>query len=231
MRQIMPAVYLIEGLRIANVYVLVADTGLTVIDTGYPGAADQIATELEKSGYALSDVQTIILTHCHSDHIGAAAELARRSGAQVAAHQDEVPYIEGTQPLLTSSWLQRVLDWMLSLVFKIEPCKVDRKLQAGDVVEVLGGLQVIHTPGHTPGNIALYQPERQILFCGDTVFNQFPLQRRARLQLPPRIVSVDPLLAERSARKLTELLLESLCAGHGEPILEHAGEKLREAIG
>jgi glyoxylase-like metal-dependent hydrolase (beta-lactamase superfamily II) len=233
MRQIVPGVYLIEGLRgnSANVYLLASGEELTLVDSGLPGAADHIAAQLEEKGYLLSNLQAIVLTHSHGDHTGGAAELARRSGAQIMAHQDEVPYIEQTAPLPFGSLLKRLSNWLGDrLLFKRAPCKVDRALQDGNVIEALGGLQVIHTPGHTPGSIALYQPERRIIFCGDTYFNKNPLTGKAGLQLSIPLFTLDIAQMRESARKLAALPVEVLCFGHGEPILAGAGERMREMV-
>ena len=226
MRQIIPGVYLMQNLRRSHVYLLASEHGLVLIDSGLAGEAEQIVAQLEEAGYSLSDLRTILLTHYHGDHIGNAAELARRSGARVLAHRDDVPYIERTEPAPAgSSVSRRLLTWMSERVFKTAPCKVDKALQDGDVVDTLGGLQVIHTPGHTPGSIVFHQPERRILFCGDVLFNQ------SSLQLAPSFFSLDVPLARESARKLADLSVEVLCLGHGEPILENAQERIRVAVG
>jgi glyoxylase-like metal-dependent hydrolase (beta-lactamase superfamily II) len=230
MRQIVPDVYLIEGLRASHVYLLVSKGGLTLVDTGSPGEAARIVSELEEGGYALSDLRAIVLTHCHADHTGSAAELARRSGARVLAHRDEVPYIEKIEALPASSFVRRLLDWVSDRRFRTAACQVDQALEDADVVDALGGLQVIHVPGHTPGNIALYGSDRGILFCGDTIFNGNPLSGKGGIQPPPRAFSVDPAQAEVSTRELAKLPAEVVCFGHGEPILERAGERLREAV-
>jgi glyoxylase-like metal-dependent hydrolase (beta-lactamase superfamily II) len=101
-------------------------------------------------------------------------------------------------------------------------------LEDGDTVAALGGLQVIHVPGHTPGSIALYQPERQILFCGDMFFHN---NAGTRMRIAPGIVSVDKAQTLESARKLTTLSVETLCAGHGAPILTQATERIQELVG
>jgi glyoxylase-like metal-dependent hydrolase (beta-lactamase superfamily II) len=108
---------------------------------------------------------------------------------------------------------------------------VDTPLQDGVIINALGGLQVIHVPGHTPGSIALYQAERRILFCGDAIFHHSSSSGQGRIGLPPRIFSVDPDQAEASARKLASLPVEVACFGHGEPVLEGAGKRLCEALG
>ena len=228
MRQVLPDIYLVEGLRVAHVYVLTSEAGLTLIDGGTPGEADKIVRQIKEGGHALSDVRTIVMTHAHSDHTGSLAELARRSGAQVLAHRDEADYLERTASLPYRTFVQRLLFGLSErVVFRFEPCRVDRPLQDGDVVETLGGLRVIHVPGHTPGSIALYQPERQILFCGDVFFHDNP---KKGLQVSPWVVSVDVAQARESARKLAALPVESLCVSHGELILEGAQEKMQAAL-
>jgi glyoxylase-like metal-dependent hydrolase (beta-lactamase superfamily II) len=231
MHRILPDVYLLDGLRMANVFLLASDDGITLIDAGMPGEADRIVDQLVQAGYTLSDLRAIVLTHCHADHTGSAAELARRFGAQVLAHQAEVPYIEQTAPLPAASFMRRLFNWLSNRAFRAEPCSVDRPLRDGDVVAALGGLRVIHAPGHTPGSIVLYQPERQILFAGDVLFNEHPLRGRAGLQFPPRMFSLDQAQAEASARKVAERELAVICFGHGKPILEAAQAQLRAALG
>ena len=230
MRQIVPGVYLIEGLRSnsASVYLLTSGEGLMLVDSGLPGAVDQIAGQLEERGHTLSDLQAIVLTHSHGGHTGSAADLALRSGAQIMAHHDEVPYIEQTVPLPFSSLVKHLLNRLGDrLLFKRTPCKVDRALKDGDVIEALGGLRVIHTPGHTPGSIALYQPERQILFCGDVFFNKNPLTGREGLRLSPSLFTLDIAQMRESARKLAALPVDVLCCGHGGPILKGTEEQMR----
>jgi glyoxylase-like metal-dependent hydrolase (beta-lactamase superfamily II) len=234
MRQIIPDVYLIEGLRSdsGNVYLLVSGEGLTLVDSGLAGAADQIVAQLQEAGYAISELRAIVLTHAHGDHMGSVAELARRSGAQVLAHQDEMPYIEQAKTMPGASPFQRLMNWLGDrTILKRSPCKVSRPLQDGDVIEALGGLQVIHTPGHTPGSIALYQPERRILFCGDIFFNKNPMTGKEGLQLSLPLFTLDVAQVRESVRRLATLPVEVLCFGHGEPIVEGAGERMQALLG
>lgn len=230
MKEIVPHVYLVEGLRSAHVYLLTSEEGLTLVDAGTPGELGHITAQLQGGGYALTDVEAIVLTHCHADHAGNLAALAAESGAQVLAHEQEVPYVERTASLPASSALRRALVWLMDRAFSSPPCKVDRALQDGDVVQALGGLRVVHAPGHTPGNVALYQAQRQILFCGDTLFNSLPFSRNQGIQAPPRLFSVDPEQARSSAKALAELPIKVVCFGHGDPILEGGQEKIREAL-
>lgn len=227
MRKVVPDVYLMEGLRGANVYLLLSNDGLTLVDSGMAGDVDPIAAQLAEGGYALSQLHGIVLTHAHVDHVSGAAELARRSGAQVLAHRADVPYIEQSQSLPASSLLRRLMNWLSNRVlFRASACPVDRPLEEGDVIEALGGTQVVHTPGHTPGSISLYQPERGVLFCGDALFNANPLTGSPGLRLPLPAATVDGEQAHESVCKLSALTIQVLCCGHGEPILEGAGKQI-----
>jgi len=231
MREIVPGVRLIEGLSRAHVYVLDRADRWTLVDSGVAGDAEQIVAQLDSAGYDLANLQAIVLTHAHSDHTGTVVELCRRSGAPVLAHQAEVPYIAQNESLAYPSRLRRMLRWLFERISPTPPCQVETSLQNGDMIDALGGLQVIHVPGHTPGSIGLYQAERRILFCGDAIFHHSSSSGQGRIGLPPRIFSVDPDQAEASARELAALPAEVACFGHGAPILEGASQRLREALG
>jgi glyoxylase-like metal-dependent hydrolase (beta-lactamase superfamily II) len=227
MQQILPNVYLLEGVRGANVYLLASEAGLTLIDSGNPGGTKNIVDQIEAQ-YILSDLHAIVVTHAHSDHTGCVADLARRSGARVLAHRDDVAYCGRTATLPYKNVIQQLLFGLTErVIFRFEPFKVDRPLQDGDVVETLGGLQVVHVPGHTPGSIALYQPERKILFCGDIFFHINP---RKGLTVSPFIVSTDPAQARKSAQRLAGLETNFLCVSHGAPILDGAQEEMLKAL-
>jgi glyoxylase-like metal-dependent hydrolase (beta-lactamase superfamily II) len=231
MREVVRDVYLMEGMRGANVYLLVSSEGLTLVDSGLAGDAEHIVAQLEGAGYAVSALSSIVLTHWHGDHTGNAAELARRSGAQVVAHREEVSLIEKTQPVPSASLAQRLLNALVDhVLFRRAPCKVDRPVRDGDVLEALGGMCVLHTPGHSPGSICLYQPERRILFCGDVLFNQHPITGRRRLGRYMRSLTLDNAQAREDVVKLPTAALEVLCCGHGAPVLVGAGEQIERLL-
>lgn len=231
MQQIVPDVYRIEGLRGGHVYLLVTGADLTLVDTGSGGAVDRVVDQIEAEGLSLAHLRAIVLTHAHSDHTGSAAELAHRSGAPILAHRDEVPYIERNLALPVASPLMRSLLWLSDrLASGQAACTVDRSLEDGETIPALGGLQVIHTPGHTPGGLCLYQQERRILFCGDTMFNVNPMTGRKGLRFAIPLVSVDMDQVRASVRRLADLPVDILCPGHGEPILGVATEKMRALL-
>lgn len=224
MRQITSDIYMLENIGPAPAFLLVSQDGLTLIDTGMFRKAKKLITQLEDNNYALSDLRMIVLTHCHADHTGGAAELMKRTHAKLVAHQDEILYILQKKTLPASSTIKEIFRWGLDQIFKTHIDHVDGAVKDGDVIDVLGGLQVIHVPGHTPGSIALYQPERKIMFCGDILFNE------RGITLPPKIFNVDTTQVQEAARRLAAYSIDIACFGHGDPILKNAGHRIREAI-
>lgn len=220
-----------EGLRAANVYVIVSAEGLTLVDTGLPHETGRILNQLKAAGHEPSAARNIILTHSHDDHTGGAARIVGLTGARVLAHKEEVPFIEQTIPRRPSSRLQAIVSRITkAMVPKSAPCKVDIALEDGDAIEGSGGYRAIHTPGHTPGSLCLYHPERRILFCGDALFNRHPVTGRKGLREPVRMFTADPARARNSILKLSTLNVEQLFCGHGEPILVDAGRQMEDLL-
>jgi glyoxylase-like metal-dependent hydrolase (beta-lactamase superfamily II) len=114
--------------------------------------------------------------------------------------------------------------WIFDRIFKTHIDHVDVALNDGDIVDALGGLHVIHVPGHTPGSIALYHPERRILFSGDIFFNE------RGIRVAPKFFNVDTTQVQEAAHRLAAYPIDIACFGHGEPILKDAGDRIREAI-
>ena len=86
-----------------------------------------------------------------------------------------------------------------------------------------------HTRPYARQHVSV-QAERRILFCGDALFNANPITGRPGLRLPIRLATLDNAQARDSVRKLSTMAVEVLCCGHGEPILDGAGEKMRALL-
>lgn len=141
------------------------------------------------------------------------------------AHALDAPIIRGDRPGPPPNFTDddRVLHaWVASGLPPAPPARVDRELQGGDVLDVGGGAQVISTPGHTDGSIALCLPAPQVLFTGDTMAHF-----EGRVILGP--FNLDRTQAMTSLRMLAELDVDVACFGHGEPIVGGASGPLRAA--
>lgn len=137
----------------AECYALTNEAGTVVLD---PGAEPQRILRW------LGDkkVVGIILTHCHSDHIGAVNELVEAYGCWVACGARDV---DGVADVHRSGFDEEGIDYTVD--------HVDRALEEGDVVTWGGdSLTVLNTPGHTPGSICLLCDEQKVLFSGDMLF-------------------------------------------------------------
>jgi glyoxylase-like metal-dependent hydrolase (beta-lactamase superfamily II) len=232
MKQIVPNIFLVDASSFTNVYLLVSPAGLVLVDTGMAGDARKITEQLIHSGFDLNNLRGIVLTHAHFDHVGSAAEIKRLSRAPILAHKDEVAYVEQTRLMPVSSFTMRLLSWFENhLLFRSNPCKVDEAVEDGALIEATGGFRTIHTPGHTPGSLCLYHPEQQVLICGDAFFNRNPMTGKKGLTLPIPFVSWDTARARESARKLSQLKIETLLCGHGEPIVGGADSLIANLVG
>jgi len=205
------------GISGANVFLLL-DNSVTLVDTGLRGRSANILNEVRRLGYKPSDVAHIILTHHHADHVGSLAELKNATGAKVMAHPADAPYIDGTLPQpgpARPKWLGRMLSPFGSM-WAAMPAEADKLLNDGDELAILGGIKILHTPGHTPGSICLFVPQEKLVIVGDLLTHRFGLR------VPSRLFTVDVGQEVNSIKRLSGLEFNIIGFGHGRPILREA---------
>lgn len=216
MKSIIPSVSYFTGLLAGRVYAIEDPDGLTLIDTGISLAAARILKQLRAAGFQPGDVKRILITHAHPDHAGGLPKLKAETGAEVMASALEKPVLLGEVPILRPERRLR------PPAVRLKPAPVDRVLEDSEMIlEVMGGLQALHTPGHAPGHLSFWHPGKRILFCGDVIFNL------TGLALPWRVFTVDMAEDKRSIRRLASLEPEVVCFGHGNPLTSSTASALR----
>ncbi len=223
--EVIPHVYQLT-IRGVNI-ILIAEEELTLVDTGFRGSSPKIISFIHSLGRSVEEISLIILTHNHLDHIGGLAELKQLTPAKIAAHKADISNTEGQLPhsRVKRKLLPVPLLSALSSLLSIKPGEVDIQLEGGEVLKPLGGLKVIHTPGHTPGSISLFSPQKKLLMVGDAINNRYKT-----LRLPPKMVSTNLKQAIDSVKGLTQLDFDILCFGHGRPLTTSARTKVRELM-
>ena len=136
-----------------------------LIDTGVAGTEQAIAARMLNLGRAVTDIDAIILTHSHPDHIGAAVAVKDMAEAQVWAHPHEQDWIENIEKQKQEGPVPG-FDGLVA-----GGAHIDRFLNDGDLLHLGNGavLKVLHTPGHSRGSISLLSEADGILFCGDAI--------------------------------------------------------------
>jgi len=183
--------------RDCNVYLLDLDREAVLIDTGFGAAFDRMVANITDRGVPPSRISYAILTHCHVDHIAAAARVREEFGSRLVMHDLDAEIVERGDNRLTAAFC-------FEMVFS--PLAIDVRLtgSGGNVTLAGGDLSFLHIPGHTPGSIALYADSggKRILFGQDIAA---PLLED---------FDCDKAAWRLSMAKLLALKADILCDGH-----------------
>lgn len=179
---------------------------LTLVDTGTTKDPPRIRRALGKLGKKPEDVKQILLTHSHGDHSGGAKAMRDLCEAPVFAGATDVDAIAGREPyvMAPAPWGRVLYSNRLKDYPRFE---VDHPVE--DRTEVEGGLEMVPAPGHTPGHMAVWAPDHQALFCGDSVWNI------GGVRPSWKAFTWDWDMNRESLRQLADLPSESLWLGHG----------------
>jgi glyoxylase-like metal-dependent hydrolase (beta-lactamase superfamily II) len=212
----------------SNAFLIEGHDGFTLIDAGFPDKEAAVFGAIRKLGRSLDQLKHLIFTHGHPDHIGSAAAIVRETGARTYLHPLDIPIAESGGPFRPLKAAPGLLRPVLCRLFfhpnePVEPVTIDEPLTDGELLPVAGGIEVIHTPGHCAGQVALLWRPGRMLFAADAVSNMMGLG--------------DPLGFENleegraSQYKLASLSFDAAGFGHGQPIARNASKRFRERWG
>lgn len=195
--QIHKNIYLLNGVgHESNMYLI---DGELLVDTGTGAFFQETKKEIENLGVKPNKIKTIVNTHCHFDHTGGNKKFREWTKAEIAIHKKDKKWLETGRNTLAEKFSENA-----------RSITVDKELERGDAIRTKNfNFEVIHTPGHTPGSICLYEKNKGILISGDTIFcdglgsTDFPGGNKRDLLF--------------SIKKLTKLKAKLLLPGHGTP--------------
>lgn len=208
-----------------NWYLIEEEGRLTLIDAGFPGHHSVYEKGLESLGKTNKDLEAIVLTHAHADHIGFAEKLRKKTGVPVYVHEADAkmackPLQLPWYGLLSNAWRPYTAKMLgvaiINGVFSLPHLTKVQTVYHGQVLDVPGKPKVLYTPGHTNGEIALFLEERRIILSGDTIVTRNLLTGElGQPQLTNPILTGNYKQAIRSLDLLRELGEVTMLSGHG----------------
>jgi glyoxylase-like metal-dependent hydrolase (beta-lactamase superfamily II) len=198
--KITDTVYMLDCTPQSHAYLILAPE-IMLVDTCLPGSGKKILEEIKSLKIEPQQIKHILLTHHDGDHIGSAAMLEQATGATVWASSEDIPYIfrQKARPGI-KKYISMVM--RMPLPSRVNPYPAEMKI---------GEVQVLSTPGHTPGHVSfLYQ---DVLLAGDLVATQ-----NGKIKPSPAMLTWDMPMLMESIKKISPLPFKWVCPAHGMPV-------------
>jgi glyoxylase-like metal-dependent hydrolase (beta-lactamase superfamily II) len=210
-----------------NAYLLETGDGLVLIDAGWPNKADAIFRAVHNTGHDPKNIRHLVLTHGHIDHAGSAAEVIQRTGARAYAHAADLDLInKGQAEHAGTSITLGVIPKLVYLFFikpggtTYKPFAIDQTLEDGQSLPMAPDVEVIHSPGHCAGHVALLLRNEGVLIAGDICSNV--------MGLGYSVLNEDRVLARKSLLRVAQYPFERAVFGHGKPLDKRANAMIKE---
>jgi glyoxylase-like metal-dependent hydrolase (beta-lactamase superfamily II) len=236
--QVQEGVHRLTG-GVVNFYLIEEGGRLLLVDSGAPGDWELLVRTLATLGRKLGDLEAVLLTHAHSDHIGLAERARTSAEASVWVHQADAALAEGEKPgrndgrttsyLLRGAFYRTLFSLLRRGAGRIVPVKEVSTFADGETLALPGRPRVVHAPGHTPGSAAVLLERQRVLLTGDVLATWNPLTGRPGPQVMPSGLNRDTPQAIRSLDVLDGVPADVLLPGHGEPWTGGAAEAVRLA--
>jgi len=224
-----------------NCYLIESDDGITLVDGGVPGMWRTLLRALGGIGATPDDIDAVILTHGHFDHVGMCDRLLRDHALRPLVH-------EGDRELVRHPYRYRrqIPRWRYLIRYPkslptiaamtvagalwVEGVKPKADVRPGQPLDVPGRPLPVWTPGHTDGHCAFLLPDRGVLFTGDALVTLDPYTGRTGPRLVARAATADAATNLVSVAKLAEFDASVVLPGHGLPFVDGIRVAVREAV-
>jgi glyoxylase-like metal-dependent hydrolase (beta-lactamase superfamily II) len=211
-----------------NYFLVEGDHGhVTLVDAGHSSSWNSFQDALRRIGKTSDDVDSIVLTHGHFDHVGFSERARRELDIPVYVHENDVPLTrhpwrydhERPRSYYLATQIQAlpiVAAYLRSRSFWAPPVREVKRFSEGSL-PVAGSPRVIPTPGHTHGHVALHFPDRDAVIVGDAFVTLDPYTARRGPRVVARAATADSERALSTLDKLAETTARTAYVGHGEP--------------
>ena len=200
---------------------------MTLIDAGFPHKEAAVFGAMRGLGRSPNQLKHLIFTHGHPDHIGSAAAIVRETGAKTYMHPLDIAIAQSGGPFRPMTPAPGLIGLLCKVFFhpdeRLEPVVIDQPLTPDEMLPIAGGFEIIHTPGHCAGQVALLWRPGRMLFAGDVGTNIMGLGD------PVGFENLEE--GRESQRRLASLSFDAAGFGHGKPITHDASTRFHNKWG
>jgi glyoxylase-like metal-dependent hydrolase (beta-lactamase superfamily II) len=225
--QVADGVHRVSG-GVTNFYLIGESGKYTVVDAGAPRDWALLVSSLRDLGAEAENLDAVLITHAHIDHVGFAEQARNDAGATVWVHQADAEAartgkVSWKNEGSTLSYLTRVELWKTAISLmrrgatKLIPIKEVSSFTDGEVIDVPGSPRAVHTPGHTPGSAAIFAESRSALLTGDALCTWNAYTGRVGPQIMPSALNMSNAQALESLDRLAGIAADVILPGHGDP--------------
>lgn len=222
------------GSDLVNSYLVEDEGAFTIVDAGLPGHWAELEAELAQMGRSLDDIRGVVLTHGDTDHIGFAERLRRERGVPVYVHEQDAARARGEVKKPNTGWRPIKIGSLLRFLWysgrrgglRIPPVTEVVTFTGDATLDLPGSPRIIHTPGHTPGSVAVHVPAVDALFVGDALTTGNVLTGERGPQPAP--FTLEPEVALASLVKLEGVQATWVLPGHGTPWRGGVADAIRQ---